>query len=108
MANIMVFLDVDEECVKKCSECDNLSDAINSELGWLKDSGISVSSWTYVSDKMANFLKGYDGSESKNKEPEMPTPIKSETQYEGFLIKPEKPKLIKLDERFNHNPKDKK
>ena len=48
MAKIKVILDVYEDDIKAESGLDCLDEAIDSELGWLRDSGMSVESWDYL------------------------------------------------------------
>lgn len=51
MAKINVTLNIDEETLLKESEqgsMDNLEAAISQELGWLRDSGMSVEQWSFA------------------------------------------------------------
>ena len=48
MKTIVVTLTINEDTIKETSGCDNLTDAINQELGWLSNSGMTVDHWTLV------------------------------------------------------------
>ena len=47
MVKIIATIEVDEDTIKNISNTDNLNDAINAELGWLNNSGMSVTDWQY-------------------------------------------------------------
>lgn len=54
MRKIRVELEVYEDILLKETEntgTDNLEEAINQELGWLNDSGMFVSSWSFISEE---------------------------------------------------------
>lgn len=51
MAKISVVIDVLEDEIKAESGIEELSDAIRQELGWLRDSGMIVESWEFISSK---------------------------------------------------------
>lgn len=48
MAKIMVIFEIYEEEIKAEAEQDDLSVAIEQELGWLHDSGMTVETWDYM------------------------------------------------------------
>jgi hypothetical protein len=45
MAKVLMLLDVEEDLMKEQSGQDNLSDALNTEMGFVKESGIFVLDW---------------------------------------------------------------
>lgn len=49
MAKITVVIDVLEDEIKAKSGIEELSDVIRQELGWLRDSGMIVESWEFIS-----------------------------------------------------------
>lgn len=53
MALIKVLIEVDEETVLQAAESDflDLDNAIDTELGWTQESGMSIVSWEYVEEK---------------------------------------------------------
>lgn len=48
---IQVIMNVDEEAVKKAAENDNLTEAINTELGWIIESGLEAIEWQVVREE---------------------------------------------------------
>ena len=48
---IIVTIEVDEHGVKESSGFENLSNAINSELGWLQGTGLSVTDWKFENEE---------------------------------------------------------
>ena len=52
MSKIAVIIEVDDELVKASSEMESLTDAIDSELGWISDSGLAVQGWSYLPEEI--------------------------------------------------------
>ena len=48
MSKIQVTLNIDDEMLLKESNTSFLEDAINHELGWLRDSGMYAESWSFI------------------------------------------------------------
>ncbi len=68
MAKIKVIMDVYEDDIKAESGLDCLDEAIDSELGWLHDSGISVESWDYLA-RTSRLDNGMPDLEKKGRNP---------------------------------------
>ena len=48
---IAVIIEVDEDAVKSASEMESLTDAIDSELGWVSASGLAIQGWSYLPEE---------------------------------------------------------
>ena len=48
---VIVTCDVDEEMIKKVSGCDDSKEAVESEFGWLTESGINPMRFDFDSEK---------------------------------------------------------
>lgn len=48
---ILAEIEVDEDMVKEAAETDDVEDAIDSELNWINQSGMSVTDWKIVEEQ---------------------------------------------------------